>query len=108
MNHNAATLDTGMHNVGRGGRRAVARHFAEILLAMFAGMVVLGGPAELAFAASGRSCSINRAAFGSRSWGLNMTVPMVLWMSHRGHARAQSLEMAGSMILPSRAAAIFA
>jgi hypothetical protein len=40
--------------------------------------------------------------------GLNMTVPMVLWMSYRGHARAQNLEMAASMIVPSLAAAILA
>jgi hypothetical protein len=38
--------------------------------------------------------------------GINMTVPMVIWMSYRGHARVQNAEMAASMILPSFAAAI--
>jgi hypothetical protein len=34
-----------------------------------------------------------------------MTLPMVLWMSHRGHPRAQNAEMASSMIVPSLLAA---
>jgi hypothetical protein len=108
MNHNTATLDIGALGTGRGSKRAFARHFGEMLLAMFAGMVVLGGLAELAFAASGSSLSDQSGGFRIALMGLNMTVPMVLWMSHRGHARAQNLEMAASMILPSLAAAILA
>jgi hypothetical protein len=66
MNHNTATLDIGAHGIGRGSKRAFARHFGEMLLAMFAGMVVLGGLAELAFAAAGGSSPISRAPSGSR------------------------------------------
>ena len=40
--------------------------------------------------------------------GFNMTVPMVLWMSHRGHTGARNVEMALSMIVPSVAAAALA
>jgi hypothetical protein len=108
VNHNAGTLNLGTHNIGRGGKRALARHFAEMLLAIFAGMVVLRGLAELAFAASRSGLSDQSGGFRIALMGLNMTVPMVLWMSYRGHARAQNLEMAASMIVPSLAAAILA
>jgi hypothetical protein len=40
--------------------------------------------------------------------GLNMTLPMVIWMSYRGHAVARNAEMAVSMIVPSVAAAVLA
>jgi hypothetical protein len=40
--------------------------------------------------------------------GFNMTVPMVIWMSYRGHGRARNVEMAMSMIVPSVAAAVLA
>ena len=30
-----------------------------------------------------------------------MTAPMVLWMRHRGHPRAQNVEMAASMVVPT-------
>jgi hypothetical protein len=40
--------------------------------------------------------------------GFNMTVPMVLWMSHRGHTADRNVEMALSMIVPSVAAAALA
>lgn len=33
--------------------------------------------------------------------GPSMTVPMLAWMAYRGHARAQNIEMAGSMIIPT-------
>ena len=77
MNHNTATLDTGTLSIGRGSKRAFARHFGEMLLAMFAGMVVLGGLAELAFAASGSSLSDQAGAFRIALMGFDMTVPMV-------------------------------
>jgi len=35
--------------------------------------------------------------------GLNMTVPMVAWMSYRGHDRHRNAEMAASMVFPTLA-----
>ena len=40
--------------------------------------------------------------------GVNMTLPMVAWMSYRGHDRNRNTEMAASMIVPSILAAILA
>ena len=89
-------------------KRAFLRHFGEMLLAMFLGMVVLGGSAELAFAAAGSSFSDAPGAAQVLLMGFNMTVPMVAWMSYRGHAKARNAEMAASMIVPTFVAAALA
>ena len=57
MNQQAATLTLGSAATSRGSKRAFARHFAEMLLAMLLGMGVLGGLATLAFALFGSSLS---------------------------------------------------
>ena len=85
-----------------------ARHFGEMILAMLLGMAVLGGLAELAFAVAGGSLSDQPGSFQIMLMGFNMTVPMLLWMSYRGHARAQNVEMAASMVVPTVAAAVLA
>jgi hypothetical protein len=109
MNHNSTslTIDAGV-STGSASKRAFARHFGEMLLAMFLGMMVLGGLAELVFAAAGTSLSDQSGGFQVMLMGFNMTVPMVIWMSHRGHDRARNAEMAASMIVPSLFAAILA
>jgi uncharacterized membrane protein YhaH (DUF805 family) len=108
MNHEAATLSINAGVPSGGSKRAFARHFGEMVLAMFLGMVVLGGLAELLFAAAGSSLSHQSGTTQVMLMGLNMTVPMVLWMSYRGHAAARNAEMALSMIVPSVAAAALA
>jgi hypothetical protein len=108
MNHDSATLTIDAGASSSGSKRAFARHFGEMLLAMFLGMLVLGGLAELAFAAAGSSLSDQSGGTQVMLMGFNMTVPMVAWMSHRGHSRARNAEMALSMIVPSVAAAALA
>jgi hypothetical protein len=109
MSHDSATLsiDAGV-SIGSGSKRAFARHFGEMVLAMFLGMVVLGGLAELGFALSGSSLSGQAGGIQVMLMGFSMTVPMVLWMSYRGHTAARNVEMALSMIVPSVAAAALA
>jgi hypothetical protein len=109
MNHNSTslTMDAGV-STGSGSKRAFGRHFGEMVLAMFLGMLVLGGLAELVFAVAGSSLSDQPGGFQVMLMGFNMTVPMVIWMSHRGHDRARNAEMAASMIVPSLFAAILA
>lgn len=77
------------------------RHFGEMMLAMILGMVVLG----MAFRA------IHIALFGAGfadAWRthtelavsamtFNMTLPMALWMRHRGHSWERCGEMGGAM-----------
>lgn len=37
--------------------------------------------------------------------GINMTVPMVLWMTFRGHSALRNVEMAAAMLAPTGLAA---
>jgi hypothetical protein len=72
------------------------RHYAEMLIAMFAGMMVLGGLAS--------------ALFGADDWAaepmllgmaVSMSLPMVAWMRFRGHGWAPAWEMTAAMFIPS-------
>jgi len=84
--------------------RRFARHYAEMLVAMFGGMIVLGMPAVAALGAAGMSRTELRSDHPTLlllGMGVVMTVPMVAWMRHRGHSWRPSLEMAASMLLPT-------
>lgn len=88
---------------GRSGTRSFLRHLLEMTAAMLLGMCVLG----LAFR------GIHLAVFGSgfdEAWHdhtelavfamtFNMTLPMVLWMRHRGHSWERGGEMAAAMFV---------
>jgi hypothetical protein len=80
------------------------RHYAEMVIAMFLGMLLLGLPAEGALLAFGSSTSeIEREAPALMLLGMAfvMTVPMVAWMRHRGHGWRPNAEMAASMFVPT-------
>jgi hypothetical protein len=84
--------------------RQFIRHYVEMLVAMFAGMVVLGAPALVALGAAGVSSAELRSdapAMLLLGMGITMTVPMVAWMRYRGHGWAASNEMAASMMIPT-------
>jgi hypothetical protein len=109
MNHGSATLGVDAGLAGRSGsKRAFARHFGEMLVAMFLGMGVGGGLEALGFAAFGGSSSDLPGGVQVTLMGVYMTVPMVLWMRYRGHAAARNAEMAMSMMAPTLAAAALA
>jgi hypothetical protein len=84
-----------------------ARHYLEMLVAMFLGMAVLGEPAILALGAAGVSSAelqSDAPAVMLLGMGITMTVPMVAWMRYRGHGWAASNEMAASMLIPTAGA----
>jgi hypothetical protein len=109
MNSGSATISLDSGLAGRSGsKRAFARHFGEMLLAMFLGMGVLGGLAALGFAAAGGSSSDLPGGVRVMLMGVYMTVPMVLWMRYRGHSAARNAEMAMAMVVPTAAAAALA
>jgi hypothetical protein len=84
--------------------RHFIRHYAEMLVAMFLGMAVLGTPALLALGAAGVSSAELRSdapALMLLGMGVTMTVPMVAWMRYRGHGWDASSEMAASMLIPT-------
>ena len=84
--------------------RHFIRHYAEMLAAMFLGMVALGMPVLMALGAVGVSSAELRSdapALLLLGMGVTMTVPMVAWMRYRGHGWGASNEMAASMLIPT-------
>jgi hypothetical protein len=80
------------------------RHYAEMVVVMFAGMVVLGLPGEAALHAIGSGTSELREtapAMVFLGMATTMTLPMVAWMRYRGHRWQPTLEMAASMVIPT-------
>ncbi len=80
------------------------RHYVEMVVAMFAGMVVLGVPAEAALQLLGSSTDAlhdSAPAVVLLGMATMMTVPMVALMRWRGHGWRPSAEMSASMYLPT-------
>jgi hypothetical protein len=83
------------------------RHYAEMVVAMFLGMLVLGGAATLLLGAAGVDVGTWRddePELLLLGMAFTMSVPMVAWMRHRGHGWTPAWEMTASMFLPSFAA----
>jgi hypothetical protein len=83
---------------------AFIRHYFEMVVVMFAGMLVLGLPGEAALQAIGSGTSQLRDHAPSLVFlgmAATMTAPMVAWMRYRGHRWQPTLEMAASMIIPT-------
>jgi len=83
---------------------AFIRHYIEMVVVMFAGMLVLGLPGEAALQAIGSGTSELRHEAPSLVFlgmAATMTIPMVAWMRYRGHRWQPTLEMAASMIIPT-------
>jgi hypothetical protein len=76
--------------------RNFIRHYVEMVIAMLAGMLVLGMPL-----AALHTDALELELLGM---ALSMTVPMVAWMRYRGHGWAPAADMTASMFLPSFAA----
>ena len=84
--------------------RAFAKHYAQMIVAMFAGMIVLGIPAGWAMSAVGSGwdeLSQDAPAAMLGLMAVTMTVPMSAWMYRMGHGWRSNLEMAASMIVPT-------
>jgi hypothetical protein len=84
--------------------RHFARHYVEMLVAMFLGMALLALPARIALSAAGTSWSELGHAAMFLGMAVEMTLPMVAWMRYRGHGWRASGEMAAAMLLPTFAA----
>lgn len=80
------------------------RHYAEMVVAMFAGMIVLGIPGEALLRLVGSSSgelADNAPAGSLLAMATIMTIPMVALMRWRGHSWRPCWEMAASMYLPT-------
>ena len=84
--------------------RYFARHYLEMVVAMFVGMAVLWLPSSLALSAAGMGPSELRddaPALLLSVMAVTMTVPMVAWMRYRGHGWPASAEVAAAMVVPT-------
>jgi hypothetical protein len=84
--------------------RHLVRHYAEMVVAMFAGMFVLGIPAEGLLRLAGYSVTElqdNAPALSLLGMAFLMTVPMVWLMRWRGHDWRPCWEMTASMFVPT-------
>lgn len=91
------------------GIRHFLRHLGEMLLAMLAGMMVLGAVDRGILAAAGTNASDLKDTAPevvSLVMALNMTAGMTVWMHHRGHSWTRVAEMAGAMFVPAIAAIV--
>jgi hypothetical protein len=73
------------------------RHYAEMVVAMFLGMAVLGYPVDWVMGRLGASSD----EFMFLGMATTMTVPMVGWMMYRGHGWRSNAEMSASMFVPT-------
>jgi len=81
----------------------LARHFLEMVAAMWVGMVVGGLVFAPVLGALGMTPSEARARYPElylSVMAFTMTVPMVLWIRHRGHGLRSCFEMSAAMVLP--------
>jgi hypothetical protein len=81
----------------RSGWRPLARHYVEMVVAMLAGMLVLGGLR----AVLGLDVSFEeRSGTAYLLMAVDMSVGMAAWMRYRGHSWAGTLEMCAAMFVP--------
>jgi hypothetical protein len=83
--------------------RRFARHYVEMVAAMFIGMFALGKPADLVLQAFGASAGGHHSTRMLATMAVTMTIPMVAWMRYRGHAWRPTVEMSASMLVPTAA-----
>ena len=80
------------------------RHYVEMVVAMFLGMAILGVPTGWALGAMGidwNALTDDEPALMFLGMATTMTVPMVGWMTYRGHGRRANSEMAAAMFVPT-------
>ena len=77
--------------------RHFVRHFAEMVVAMAVGMLVLGLALKPLL---GMSDLFQRADMSALIMATNMTIGMSVWMRYRGHSRASTAEMGAAMYIP--------
>ena len=118
MRHTPSPARTSTSSRTPGLRRALAafwssragrfvRHYTEMVVAMFLGMVVLGMPLGALLEVAGVNVSgwsTDAPELLLLGMAFTMSVPMVAWMRHRGHGWAPAGEMTLSMFVPSFAA----
>ena len=84
--------------------RRFIRHYVEMVVAMFLGMLVVGPPAVWAMGAVGVDwgrLTDDVPALMFLGMATTMTIPMVAWMVYRGHGWRANTEMSAAMFVPT-------
>ena len=77
--------------------RSLARHYGEMVVAMFVGMFVLGSLRMVA----GLSVSFEeQPGTAYLLMAIDMSAGMAAWMRYRGHGWSSTLEMCAAMFVP--------
>ncbi len=76
------------------------RHYLEMVIAMIAGMFLLGPVTEIIGSAVGAGAVLARPGVAALVMATNMTITMTLWMRIRRHRWAPIAEMAAAMYAP--------
>lgn len=80
-------------------------HYGEMVVAMVAGMLVLGGALRVALAVAGVDYAMaSHPELMILEMGFTMAVGMGVWMRFRRHGWASTWEMSGAMLVPAVAA----
>jgi flagellar biosynthetic protein FliP len=94
--------------VSHAGRRrpllCFARHLGEMTLAMIVGMIAYGAVVGGIGAAAGSTVDeirVDQVELFALGMALAMSIPMVTWMRHRGHAWREGGEMTMAMLVPA-------
>jgi hypothetical protein len=83
-----------------------ALHYVEMVIAMFAGMMIFGALETGVLAAADLSyASAERPVLAATTMTVYMALGMALWMRVRGHGWPAILEMSGVMFVPVAALA---
>jgi hypothetical protein len=85
---------------GGSPRRHFVRHLVEMVIAMVAGMVVLGPIVALTADQLGWSRTLDDPVPSALVMATTMTIGMTVWMRHRGHPWVSTGQMAAAMYLP--------
>jgi flagellar biosynthetic protein FliP len=104
MSHAAGHAGTDAANTGDEARRWLrlgagwhfTRHLLEMVVAMIAGMAVLGA----ALAVLGEPPGYANLFVEYGLMGASMAAPMVAWMRYRGHSYYDGGEMTAAMVVP--------
>ena len=102
--NNIESTETPSPEAGRRVRRRLrlgagwrfARHLLEMIVAMIAGMAVLG----VAIGGLGEPPGYANPLVEYGLMGASMAAPMVAWMRYRGHSWSDGLEMTVAMLAP--------
>lgn len=84
----------------RAEQRRFVRHYIEMVVAMFAGMAVLGALVSLFCALTGHQGLFEHAGISAPLMATNMTIGMAAWMRFRRHSWRPIAEMAAAMYVP--------